>query len=191
MLVSLLQVGRNSDLKIFSKRFKQAREAAFLSQEEFAEAADMATSNVQRMERGDITGIMRNKVPRIAKALRLTEAEFMDKIAVPDHVRDAVGRIIAEPPPRDDRPIIMSAEKVEGRTPADYLVEMVRNLSDAERDRLRRLLDSESQASGDGATPGGAKKPAPRDDIEPITPPPKPVKGRPRRAHHPKDKERN
>lgn len=84
MTVSLCPVARSRDVRIFSRRLKSARDAAFLSQAELGAAAEMGLSNIQRLERGETSAVMRTRVPKLAAALRMTEAEFMERIAMPN-----------------------------------------------------------------------------------------------------------
>lgn len=129
MLVTPLLMARRGDVQISAERLKARREARFMSQAELASAAGMGLSNVQRLERGQLTALMRTGIPKLAAALRMSEQEFMDQIAVTvvgadDRGRANGGRIEhrytatntpAKPPapesqPQGMRPVWVSAE---------------------------------------------------------------------------------
>lgn len=105
MLITPFLMARRGDVQISAERLKARREARFMSQAELAAAAGMGLSNVQRLERGKISAIMRTGIPKLAAALRLTDQEFMDQIAITviGNDGDGHGNGVPEPtPPKED-----------------------------------------------------------------------------------------
>lgn len=70
--------------KIFGKRLKAAREALYLTQRQLGDKVGLSSERIGSIEQKEISGVDRERVPQFAAALKMTEAEFIQKLAVTD-----------------------------------------------------------------------------------------------------------
>jgi transcriptional regulator with XRE-family HTH domain len=69
--------------KIFGKKLKEARDRAYLVQRELAKAVGVIPDRIAAIEQAEVAGIDRNRVPDFARALRMTEEQFLAEVGAP------------------------------------------------------------------------------------------------------------
>lgn len=69
--------------RILGKKLKQAREKAFLTQDQLGALMDVTGDNIGRIEQSDVAGMYWAKLPKLAAALKMTEDQVREQLGVP------------------------------------------------------------------------------------------------------------
>lgn len=112
-----------TSIKIFGEKLGIIRREHFLSQDGLGRKLDMAGGSIGRLEQQAVAGMLPENFLKLAEVFKLTTAELLAKIGVPEGSNGHVSLLV----PQDVAQAAQEAAQRVGRDPADWMVDRLRD----------------------------------------------------------------